>query len=310
MRKTIALIMLVISVVVLSAGFVLSRSVRAMSIKIHKKDLPEHGLTIIGPSDPSFDTLLSAQLKGEPNEVIDRLKPFSFFVENKSKQTVVAYAVQWCFTKQDGSNECSIKSLVNPRALMEGDNLSEEMLEQSGRIRPNSTSFFSLISPDGSGLFRVKARPEEVEQLKQGVEPDRATLLQRYSDELSRYSDITFSIDGAFFDDGTFVGPDTTGFFDKTKAEIGAKYDLLNEIARGLSRGKSKDDMFNELADMSNQPTVRLNSKSSAADYYNFHKKHLAEEISRSRSAVGDDKALARALSSLKKPWRTLKKKD
>jgi hypothetical protein len=310
MRKKIILLMLIIWAGFVAADFVLSRSVWAMSIKVHKKDLPEHGLRIVGPSDPSYDALLSARLKGETNEVINQLKPFSFFVENRSERTVVAYAVQWCFTKLDGTNECSIKSLVNPKALMDGDDIPEEMIEQSGRIRPNSVSFFSLISPDGSGLFRVHARPDEVEQFKKGVQPDRMTLLRRYGDELAKYSDVMLSIDGAFFDDGTFVGPDTTGFFDKTKAEIDAQYDLLSEIARRLSSGKSGGDILNELADASQRPGVRINSKSSAADYYDFHKKRLANELSRSRSVVGDEKALAMALSSIKRPWRNLRKKE
>ena len=280
-----------------------------MSIKVHKKDLPEHSLTIIGPSDPYFDALLSAHLKGEPNEVIDRLKPFSFFVENKSKQTVVAYMVQWCFTTPDGITQCYRQSLSNPRALMDGDNLSEDMMKQSGRIKPGATRFFSLVAPDGSGGFSVPARPEELEQLKRGALPDRDTLFQRYSAELSKYSDLTVSIDGAFFDDGTFVGPDTAGFFDETKAQISAKYDLLNEIARGLSKGKSKDEIFKDLVDTANQPEVRLNSKSAAADYYNYYKRHSADEILRSRNFVGDEKALAIALIPTKKPWRVLRKK-
>jgi hypothetical protein len=310
MRKTVILIMLIISAVTMTAGFVLRRSARAMSIKVHKKDLPEHGLTIIGPSDPSFDALLSAHLKGEPNEVIDRLKPFSFFVENKSKQTVVAYMVQWCFTKSDGTTQCYRKSLTNPRALMDGDNLSEDMMKQSGRVKPGETRFFSLVASDGSGGFSIPARPEELEQLKRGMLPDRAELFQRYSAELSKYSDLTVSIDGAFFDDGTFVGPDTAGFFDETKAVIGAKYDLLNEIAHGLSKGKSKDAIFKDLEDAANQPEVRLNSKSSAADYYNYHKRLYADEISRSRNVLGDEKALAMAQRPTKKPWRVLRKKD
>ena len=142
MRKATILILLIILAGATTAGFVLSRSVRAMSIKVHKKDLPEHSLTIIGPSDPYFDALLSAHLKGEPNEVIDRLKPFSFFVENKSKQTVVAYMVQWCFTMPDGITQCYRQSLSNPRALMDGDNLLEDMMKQSGRIKPGATRFF------------------------------------------------------------------------------------------------------------------------------------------------------------------------
>lgn len=311
MRKTAIIALIIISVITMTAGLVLSRSARAMSVKVHKKDLPEHGLVIIGPSDPSFDALLAAQLKGQPNEVIDNLKPFSFFVENRSDRMVVAYTLQWCFTKTDGTNECQVKSLTNPRALMDGDNLPEEMIEQSGKIKPHSTRFFSLISPGGSGSLSVPASPEEVEQLKRGVSPDRGTLLRRYGVELSKYSDVTFAIDGAFFDDGTFVGPDITGFFGETKAVIRARYDVLNEIMRGLSNpGKTKEDVFTGLEATANQPEIPLNSKSTFDDQYKYYKRRYAEEILRSRRAVGDEKALRLALRPMKKPWRVLQKKS
>jgi hypothetical protein len=280
-----------------------------MSVKVHKKDLPEHGLVIIGPADPSFDALLTAHLKGKPNEVMDSLKPFSFFVDNRSNRTVVAYSLQWCFTKADGTNECYADSLTNPRALMDGDNLPDEMIEQSGRIKPHSARFFSLVSPDGSGSISVPASPEEVEQLKKGVSPDRGALLRRYGLELSKYSDITFSIDGAFFDDGTFVGPDVTGFFGETKAMISARYDVLNEIMRGVSNpGKNKEDVFKEVETMANQPEITLNSKSTFDDRYKNYKKRYAEEILRSRG-VGDEKALKLALRPMNKPWHILQKK-
>ena len=310
MRKTAILALVIISVIAVAAELTLSRSARAMSVMVHKKDLPEHGLVIIGPAAPSFDALLAAQLKGGPNEVIETLKPFSFFIENRSKQTVVAYTLQWCFTKADGTNECYVKSLTNPRALMDGDNLSEEMIEQSGRIKPQSTRFFSLISPDGSGSLSVPASPAEVEQLRQGVRPDSGALLRRYGVELSKYSDITFTIDGAFFDDGTFVGPDNTGFFGETKALISAKYDVLTEIMRGISNpGKTKADVFRDLEATANQPKINLRSKSTFDDQYKYYKRNYAEEILGSRTFVGDEKALQLALRPMKKPWRILHKK-
>lgn len=311
MRKTAVLALIIISAITLATGFVLSRSARAMSVKVHKKDLPEHGLTIIGPSDPSFDALLAARLKGEPSEVMNNFKPFSFFVENKSERMVVAYTIRWCFTKVDGTNDCYVSSLTNPRALMDGENLPEEMIEQSGKIKPNSTRFFSLLSLEGGGSISVPANPAEVEQMKQGIAPDRGALLRRYGAELSKYSDITFEIDGAFFDDGSFVGPDITGFFEKTKAQISAQYDVLTEITRGLSKpGKTKEDVFKDLETTAGQPEITVNPKSTFDDHYKYYKRRYANEILRSRTFVGDDKALAVALRPMKKPWRVLQKKS
>lgn len=310
MRKIVTAGLSII-VVTVTTGFILSRSVGAMAVKMHRKDLPEHGLTIIGPSDPSFDTLWKAHFRREPKGGADNWRAFSFFLENRSKQTVVAYTIQSCLTKPDGNNECFIQSVTNPRALMDGDNLSEEMVEQSGRIKPNSARFFSLVSPDGSGAFRVPASPEEAEQLKGGARPDGKVLLQRYAEALSKYSDITVSIDGAFFADGTFVGPDTTGFFDETQAQISAKYDVLNKIAEKMSKsGESSATVFRDLEEMANQPEASIDSKSTPSDYYNYHQKHFADEILRSRNVLGDEKALAAALRPMKKPWRLLRKKQ
>jgi hypothetical protein len=310
MRKKAIPALIIVSAIILTAGLVLSRSARAKNMKVHKKDLPEHGLVIIGPSDPSFDALLAAHLKGEPSEVIDNLKPFSFFVENRSNQMVVAYTVQWCFTKVDGTNDCYVKALTNPRALMDGDNLSDEMVERSEKIKPHSTRYFSLISLDGTGSLSVPASPAEVEQLRQGIRPDKGALLRRYSAELSKYSDITFTIDGAFFDDGTFVGPDVTGFFEETKAQITAQYDVLNEIAQGVSSpGKTKEDVFKGLETIAGQPEINLDSKSKYEDQYKYYKRFYAAEILQSRRYVGDEKALKLALRPMKKPWRILQKK-
>jgi len=67
------------------SGFAGSRSARPMSVRMHIKDLPQHGLRLITPSDPRFDDRLQKEFKGESNEVVDTLRPFSVFFENKGK---------------------------------------------------------------------------------------------------------------------------------------------------------------------------------------------------------------------------------
>lgn len=309
MSKLIVVALLLVIVLIAALGFVSNRSAQAMTIKMHVRDLPEHGLTIISPSDPSFDGKLSALLKGEGNDVADNLKPFSIFIENKSKRTVVAYLIQWCFTAADGRNDCYRKAFSNPRALMGGENLSEGMERQSGRIKPNSNRFFSLVALDGRGAFRVPMSREELEEFKQGKFDGKALLL-RFSAELEKYTDLTVSIDGAFFDDGTFVGPDTAGFFAQTSAMIDANNDLLNEITLEMSRPNvSRDKVFKQIEKKAKQPEINLDSKSTPADYYNYYKKAYADEVLRMRQALGDDKSLEAALRPLKKPWPMLHKK-
>lgn len=302
---------LVLFAVTTTTGFILSRSARTMNIKMNVKDLPEHGLSIISPSHPSFNKRLATLLKGEPNEVLDSLRPFSVVLENKDQRTVVAYMLQWCFTTPDGTNDCFRKAVVNPVALMEGGSLSEQYDTQSGWIKPNSSSFFSLVSLDGRGTFRFSISQDEAAQIKQGKRFDQRELLRRYVSELAKYAEITVSIDGAFFDDGTFVGPDSTGFFAQTKAMIDAKSDLLNEINLELSRpSASREEVFSKVAAAASQPEINLNSSSTPIDYYNFYKKSYADEILRAKQVSGEDKALALALRPLRKPWPKLHKKQ
>jgi hypothetical protein len=56
-----------------------------VSIKIHIKDLPQHHLRLIAPSDPSFAERLRKEVK-ESNDVLNALKPFSVFLENKGEE--------------------------------------------------------------------------------------------------------------------------------------------------------------------------------------------------------------------------------
>ena len=311
MKKIIILSMFFIVSVSIFSGFVLSRTSQNMSIRIHSKDLPEQGLTIINPSDPSFDARLANAVAGEPSEVVNDFKPYSIFLENKSRQTVVAYMIQWCFTKGDGTNDCYRKAFSSPRALMEGEYLPAEYEARSGRIKPNSSILFSLISPDGSGPFRLSISREEAEKIKQGAKPDKSELLHRFSSELAKYTDVTVSIDGAFFEDGTFVGDDTSGFFVQIEAQINAKRDLLNELAVNTADPhKSKDEVFSHLRTFAEQPATDLSNQSTPADYYNHFKRFYANEILSMRQTLGDEKGLAIALEPIKKPWRRLTKKQ
>lgn len=311
MKKSIVFIFSVVILGSFLSGFALSRSSKTVNVKMHIKDVPQHNLRLIGPSDPSFDGRLREELKGESIEVVDTLKPFSVFLENKGAKTIVAYLIQWCFTKPDGSNQYYRKAVVNAQALMEGGILSSEVRRQAGQVEPNSAIFLSLLSPDGSGILRTEVSPKEAEEFKQGKRFDQSSLLRRFSAQAEKYTEITVSLDAAFFEDGTFVGPDTTNFFEQTQAVVNAKRDFLNELAAGVSNsGGNKDSFYGRLRETANQPIESLDSKSTPADFYNYFKKLSASEFLRMKDVQGDDKAIEMALRPTKQPWATLLKKD
>jgi hypothetical protein len=282
-----------------------------MSIRMHAKDLPEDGLIIIKPSDPMFEARLAEYMKGQANSTVDLFKPFSVFLENRSRKAIVAYLVQWCFTKGGGTNDCYRKAYASPRALMEGEDLPADVDARTGKVKPGSRSFLSLISPEGGGGLRVSASRDEVEKFKQGLEPNREELVSRFSLELAQYSDLTVSLDGAFFEDGTFVGDDVSGFFAQMKAQVDAKRDVLNELSVESAKARvSKDQVFATLQSIASQDVFDLNSNSPPSDYYNYYRKHYAKQILTMRQSIGDDRALAIALRPTRKAWRTLAKKS
>jgi len=222
---------------------------------------------------------------------------------------VVAYALQWCFTKADGTNSYQRETYGDHTALMEGTVFSDKYEDQSAWIKPNAARFFSMVSPNGSSLIRVPVSRDEAEQIKQGARFSESELLQRYASELSKYVNVTVSIDGAFFDDGTFVGDDSTGFFAATNAQVEARHDLLNEMALGLSKN-TKREVFNQVEVVADQPDVTLTSDSTPTDHYNFWKKFYAKNVLAIRNTYGEENGMTAALYPRQKPWRKLQKKE
>ncbi len=306
MKKRIALLVCLIGFVIFLSGLATSRN-SMLKIQMNIKDLPEYDLRLISPSDPTFEERLRKELKGtESTQLVDVLRPVSVFLENKSQRPVVAYLIQWCLTTNDGHNQYYRKAHLDPQGLMDADISNPELSRQQGHLEPDSATFLSLLSTDGRGTLRAQVSSDEAEEFKRGKKFDRSWLLQRFSAHQARLAHITVSIDAAFFDDGTFVGPDTTNFFDQTKAVIAARRDLLNEIAVGLS---TPDEVYKHVEKISNRSFEPVDSSSKPADYYNYFKTIYAKDVLQVIKLHGLDKALKMAATPLKKPWKTLRKK-
>jgi hypothetical protein len=158
---------------------------------------------------------------------------------------------------------------------------------------------------------RSEASLKEAEEFRKGKTPDESTRLARFRTETAKYTQITVSIDGAFCQDGTFVGADTSNFFAQTKAIIDARRDLLDEIAVGLTNsGTTTDSLFERLQEMAAQSSEEIDSASTPNDYYAYFKKFYANDIVKTKAIHGPEKALEIALRPRKKAWVALRKKE
>jgi hypothetical protein len=317
MKKIIMVSSLLILGLSTATGFVLSRSTQNMEVKVNAKDLPNHGLTIIKPSDSGFDNMAAALLAGRSQDEIESLKPFSVIVKNTGNRTVVAYTVIWECTEPDGRKAAYRIAHANSEALID----TEEYLKALARtpsmddtIKPNTARLLSILPVGRGGGFGSQGEQNQMEQSQDLPNINRAEMIQRFGSELLRkYIDITVSIDGVFFDDGTFIGPDTTGFFDDMKIQVNAKRDLINSISEKLKLGRSKDEIFKDVEgkiSSSNSKRADFNpvEKSNPTDYYNYFSNYFAAEILQLRRVYGDDKALELTLRPKKKPELVLRK--
>ena len=285
--------------------------------RVSVRDLPERGLSIIADSDPSFESKLQASLKGLPTSFIAHLKRFSVYVVNNGSQPVAALAVNWEFIQSDGQAVSKYKAVRQPNLFHTGNATTPptSSLDQFSApvahalIEPHASRLVSLLD---AAVVRSK---DEVRLTKDSVDvPEQVRLQDRYTaDEVSRLNKMieksvswNVSIDGAFFEDGTFVGPDKTGFFYRIKAESDARLDLLTDIASlmiqpGSARGDSDDAVFGYVQSVAGSGRPRL-SGFAANDFYKHRKSIFALQILTNRKTLGDKRAIELIREQLKEP--------
>ena len=311
MRKKFFAAMIVITAISVVTGYYWhSGSVKAMGININKKDLPEHGLKIIGPSDPSFDGLLKSALEGEQSALVEDVRPFSIFIKNDGNKAIVAYQLTWELDGPEGRIISYQPSYANPRVFFDEDvDKSDNLTGKEGNIiKPKATRLFSMAKFIGGqlgGNIGALAAPldeteasEAQQKAQNGV---RSSAMQRIHATLKRGTNLTVSIDGAFFEDGTFVGPDTTGFFADFKAQTDARRDILVEIAHRLNRGETHDAIFSRIDKLANAPDAPEEYMGTPKGHYHLFKRLNAREIAGMPGAIGREKTIAFLMYQLNK---------
>jgi hypothetical protein len=321
MKRAILVSLILISLLISISGiFYHVRMVKAVSVQINVKDLPEHKLILIGPSDPSFNGQVSAFLKGNHNAMVEATKPFSVFLKNTGNKAIVAYWLKWEKIRADGTIVTSGMGGSNPTALMEGREPGlEHLVTSSGYvIKPGSMHFVSPIisineeQSGGIGAITVSAEnSSELDKLQKAAENNNIDpMLDLVSEELKSCTSITISIDGVFFEDGTFVGPNTTNFFEGVQGIVDAKRDLLQEIAFAIEHKQTPEEIFSMIEQLTNSQNTYTSTNATSTNHYNFYKKMYAKEVLQMRKVLGDSKAIASALQPLRRQWRVLKKKN
>lgn len=291
----------------LAAGVALVRSKKELVtnkkesafMRFEARDFPEHGVSLIVPSDPSFGHL---QAKLESTSFRD---PYSVLLKNTGTRAVVGYSLKWqCF---DGRGETSDRNLSNDRnfnrivsyIFLHGEE-SDHRAAVNGSVDIVKPHSIWLISSDS-------ARPIEGPGGGDSVAFSTTQLDESGGVEtIQGCASMTVIADGIFFDDGTFIGPDTNGFFTEVKSEMDARYEILRGVQNDLKSGKKADEIFKELERVRDLGAVKPGELPTADG--SFFRSVFAKDVLGRKEFFGVDKTIEDIQLQLSKPWVTLRK--
>lgn len=263
-----------------------------LTVRFNVKSLPEHNVYLISPYDSSVNKNTSG-----------KVNPYSVILRNSNSHHIVGYSITWqCF---DGKNESPRTDLSHDRqfsnsfgyAFMYGEESERRAILNNADelIQPNSTW---LISPDFPA-HKIDGVIKEV-----NTENEQAV----FAVQAAACPIMTVILDGVFFDDGTFIGPDMNGSFAKLKTQMDVRYEVLQGVQRELKSGKNPSDVFRELEQIRDRGVQQSGAGMSLDELRTRYQRLFAQDVLGMKDMWGTEGAIANVQRQLSRPWVTLRK--
>jgi hypothetical protein len=249
--------------------------------KVEAHGIEEHGLAFITPLSQEYEQELKSKFGQDSNILktyLGEARKVSCFIKNISKKAVVGYKVKWVMQREGGKTFTHTDDMVLTGLFMGGEQLDSNG-ENVEAILPGRSRLVSYVPPEAPS-----ARSMQKEKI----------------------INVTISLEGAFFEDGSFVGKDGR-FFEQVEAEIRAKHDLLMDFKSHLS-GNEIDSFLKRIEARISDIHVQINESTTTEEFYAFMWKIYAQEILRVMKIMGKEKAVEVTLTPLQTPWIPLNK--
>lgn len=198
-------------------------------------------------------------------------------LENHADQPVVAHELVWVTRWAHGGESRSPQGYVNVSALrFPGQYLSEECVAPGATAQLGTNSFgsveFGAIGADGNVMW-----------LGPGGVPREGGA-----------AEIIAVLDGAFFADGTFVGPNETGCFEDVKASFEATHDLASELLDAVRSGLPADEAMDRVLAFASEDFEHdhVSLPEPGESMYGYYRARQAVEFLNVRAASGADGVL------------------
>jgi hypothetical protein len=285
------------------------------------EDLPEQGLTLVQPSSPEFGSLL-ADIQSRLDDKVDGAppipeqfrphineqdRPTSAVLLNRSTKSVAALQAVWDFQDVKGNSYQHSIGMLSTQVLLPFG-MREDFLKRTwywNTILPGSKRYVSQ-----SGLFgdNTDVRPPAPSEKMSGGGVGGGGGGRRGVSGGLPPQQITLILDGVFFLDGEFAGPNREKLFEQTTANAEAHM-LVARIAReGHDKGLDPAQIIANItkvtgpdpqdARSSIPPSVR-NPGATLQDFLEWALKRLARQFSRERRLpqYSDEQAVYRIMS-------------
>lgn len=279
MRKIILVVTTIstLSLVIIVTGFSLSKGgQRSGDVKfVVRNSLQTHGIEVIGASDPGFtDELRKFTSDEQINRLVNGARPFALFIRNNSQREVVGVSLRWTTVNSKGDERAFPQSRSHPGVLIGMKPLDPSMIGKTSLINPGELQFFSYLDIQQTVLnARLRAQnsmgsgsearipAKEMDRMVSTSELQRTNLL-------NQISDLYVSIDGVFFDDGSFVGEDKNFYFDEIRGMVNARRDFLMRLVDAESAGEPASETISKFIESDQQTPVPLSRPISREQAY------------------------------------------
>jgi hypothetical protein len=118
---------------------------------------------------------------------------------------------------------------------------------------------------------------------------------------------MTVTADGVFFEDGTFIGPDTTNFFARVKTQMNVRSEIYQGVQNELKSGKTPGEVFRGLEQIRDREGLEY-SDETIDELRSYYRNLFARDVLGKKEVWGTDKAIEQVHQLLSKPWVKLRK--
>lgn len=268
------------------------------------EDLKAAGLVLVPVSSPDYDALLGDIRKridnpppGAPRMMFGKISPekraTSAILLNKSDKSIAALQLVWVKEEFRGRKYTGSwtnafgKTVLLPFGAQPG---WLAVMNYWYTILPGSKRYLGEGEMAGDNTDVRMPRPDEILNGGGGMGGGGG------SGQAAPLKSVTLVIDGVFFTDGEFAGPDQYGLWESIRAEAKTKLDIAKTAKEGRRCGATASDILEEIANITGPASLqpRLPGRGPITDETAMREElqKRANEIDSQRKSIGDERTV------------------